>query len=97
MEFTARKDLTFSPKTKIVHKWVSPEGDFEIVMVKWEDYYSVTSFIVEVPEEGEEIPEGEELVNSLSVIRTKDLERAKEYFLAQLPPMATKEFSFPDR
>lgn len=92
MEFTARKDLTFSPKTKIVHKWVSPEGDFEIVMVKWEDYYSVTSFIVEVPEEGEEIPEGEEFVNSLNIIRTRDLERAKEKFLSQLPP--NSPFSF---
>lgn len=92
MEFTARKDLTFSPGTEIVHKWVSPEGDFEIVMVKWEDYYSVTSFIVEVSEEGEEIPEGEELVNSLNIIRTKDLEKAKEKFLSQLPPNSL--FSF---
>lgn len=76
----ARKDLTINEDTRILEKWVSPMNDIEITLVSWENYFSVTTHLVEIPEEGEDIPEGEEFMDSINIIRTKSEERARERF-----------------
>ena len=67
--------------TEILDKWVSPDGDAEVTLTYYEGDYAVTTHLVEVPEEGEEIPEGEELMDSISNTRTKSPERARTLFL----------------
>lgn len=76
----ARKDLTRNDDTRVLEKWVSPMCDVEVTLVSWENYFSVTVHMVEIPEEGEDIPEGEEFMDSINIIRTKSEERAREYF-----------------
>lgn len=76
----ARKDLTRNEDTRILERWVSPMNDIEITLVSWENYFSVTTHLVEIPEEGEDIPEGEEFIDSIGIIRTKNEGRARERF-----------------
>lgn len=76
----ARKDLICNEGTRILDKWVSENGDSELTLTEYQGSYSVTERIVETPEDGEEIPEGEELVDSVGIILTKDGDRARTIF-----------------
>lgn len=76
-----RKTLVSNQGTEVLDKWVSEDGDLEIYLTFYEGRYSVTTMLVEVPEEGEEIPAGEEMVESLGSLLTESKERAYERFL----------------
>lgn len=84
--FIKRRDLSPNPETEVLEKWVSPEGELEVALSKYGRYFTVTVFLVEVPEDGEEIPEGEEFVYPENVIRTESEERARARFHEQIPP-----------
>lgn len=76
----SRKDLICNEGTQVLDKWVSESGDLELILTEYQGSYSVTERTVEIPEDGEEIPEGEELVDSVGIIRTKDGARARARF-----------------
>jgi glycine cleavage system H lipoate-binding protein len=83
--FIPRKDMVFNEGTKILKKWVSLEGEIEITLTKFRNKYSVTTFLVEIPEEGEQIAEGEELVCGENVVITESKERALQRFFDSIP------------
>jgi hypothetical protein len=76
----ARKNLTPLDSLNVLKEWVSPSGDYEVRMVEFDGWFSVTAFMVEVPEDGETIPEGEEFIETLNLIRTLKPERAEAKF-----------------
>lgn len=80
-----RRDLAPDPETKVLEKWTSPDKDFEVSLTECKGIFSVTTFLVEVPEEGEEISEGDEYVISENVIRTRSEDRARSRFFEQIP------------
>lgn len=83
--FIPRKDMVFNEGTKLMDRWVSPEGDLEVTLTEFQGRYSVNVFLVEIPEEGERIPEGEELVCGENVIITENEVRALEKFFEAIP------------
>lgn len=76
----ARKDLSPIDSSSILKEWVSPSGDYEVRLVEFNGWFSVTVFLVEVPEEGETIAPGEEFIETLNLIRTVNPERAEARF-----------------
>lgn len=79
---TKRKDLTGLTRegVELIDKWVSADGDFEVHIVAFEEWYSVTALIVEIPEVGETIEPGDEYVEAFNLLRTKDKGRALAKF-----------------
>jgi hypothetical protein len=82
----ARKNVTINEGTEVLKKWASPDGDLEVILSQLGNSYSVTAFYVEVPEDGEEIEDGEEMLFSENIVRTLDKGRAEEKFFWAVPP-----------
>jgi hypothetical protein len=80
INLVARKELTPLDEVNVLKEWVSPSKDYEVRLLKFDEWFSVTVFVVEIPEDGEPIPAGEEFIETINLIRTLSLERAEAKF-----------------
>jgi len=86
---TTRAQLNACNSVEILRTFANDEGDAEVILfLTPAGRFGVHELLIEVPEDGEEIAPGEEVVEILRTVTTESRERAEARFDAAVAALA---------